>query len=103
MVHCINFCFIFGAVHGMLHPSVVQCNIQAEVPCSLEAHVTLKIIAKCYCHNGFCCCYCCCHSRIVQEVMQLKQQGLPIPEHLIPAPKDVKLKKKDDGKGAKKN
>lgn len=41
-------------------------------------------------------------SRIVQEVMQLKQQGLPIPEHLIPAPKEEKPKKKDDGKAAKK-
>jgi hypothetical protein len=34
--------------------------------------------------------------------MRLKQQGLPIPEHLLPPPKAEKLKKKEDGKGAKK-
>jgi hypothetical protein len=39
----------------------------------------------------------------VEEVMKLKQQGLPIPEHLLPPPKADKPKKKDeDGKGAKK-
>lgn len=34
--------------------------------------------------------------------MKLKQQGLPIPEHLLPPPKADKPKKKEDGKGAKK-
>lgn len=40
--------------------------------------------------------------RVVEEVLKLKQQGLPIPEHLLPPPKADKPKKKEDGKGAKK-
>lgn len=37
--------------------------------------------------------------RVIQEVMQLKAQGMPIPEHLIPAPKKEKaVKKKGDAK-----
>jgi hypothetical protein len=39
---------------------------------------------------------------VVEEVMNLKRQGLPIPEHLLPPPKADKPKKKEDGKGAKK-
>eukprot|EP00775_Hariotina_reticulata_P005853 gene5853-6094_t len=41
--------------------------------------------------------------RIVQEVMALKAQGLPIPEHLLPNNPEGKSKQeKDDGKGEKK-
>jgi hypothetical protein len=39
---------------------------------------------------------------VVEEVMKLKQLGLPIPEHLLPPPKAEPKKKEADGKGAKK-
>lgn len=41
--------------------------------------------------------------QVVEEVMQLLKEGQPIPEHLLPAPKEEKKGKggKDDGKGKK--
>ena len=51
-----------------------------------------------------CCVVCCVLSRqVVQEVMTLLQEGQPIPEHLLPPPKEEAKAKggKADAKGKK--